>query len=57
MRACENFSDLSRVRRAFHCLSGYMFKAFYAQLELERRKRLYPWPRVIGSDEHYFRRQ
>jgi len=55
--ACENFSDLSRVRRAFHCSSGYVYKALYAQLELERRKRLYPWPKVIGIDEHYFRRR
>jgi len=55
--ACENFSDLSRVRRAFHCSSGYVYKALYAQLELERRKRLYPWPKVVGLDEHFFRRR
>lgn len=30
--------------------------ALYTQLELQRRKRLYPWPAVIGLDEHYFRR-
>jgi len=55
--ACENFSDLSRVRRAYHCSSGYVYKALYAQLELERRKRLYPWPKAIGLDEHFFRRR
>src|SRR5262249_49115564 len=54
--ACQNFSDLVSVRRAYHCSSGYVYKALYTQLELERRKRLYPWPKVIGLDEHYFRR-
>jgi transposase len=54
--ACENFSDLSRVRRAYRCSSGYIYRALYAQLELERRQRLYPWPSVIGLDEHFFRR-
>lgn len=54
--ACENFSDLTRVRRAYRCSSGYVYKALYRQLELERRQRLYPWPAVIGLDEHFFRR-
>lgn len=54
--ACENFSDLTQVRRAYRCSSGYLYKALYAQLELQRRKRLYPWPAVVGLDEHFFRR-
>jgi len=54
--ACENFSDLSSVRRAFSCSAGYVYKVLYQQLELQRRMRLYPWPRVIGIDEHYFQR-
>jgi len=54
--ACENFSDLAQVRRAYRCSSGYLYKALYTQLELQRRKRLYPWPTVIGVDEHFFRR-
>jgi len=54
--ACENFSDLAAVRRAYRCSSGYLYNALYTQLELERRKRLYPWPAVIGLDEHFFRR-
>jgi transposase len=55
--ACEKFSDLTQVRRAYHCSSGYVYNALYAQLELERRKRLYPWPKVVGLDEHFFRRR
>jgi len=54
--ACENFSDLTQVRRAYRCSSGYLYKALYTQLELQRRKRLYPWPAVVGLDEHFFRR-
>ena len=54
--ACENFSDLTRVRRAYRCSSGYLYKTLYTQLELQRRKRLYPWPSAIGLDEHFFRR-
>jgi transposase len=54
--ACENFSDLTQVRRAYRCSSGYLYGALYTQLELQRRKRLYPWPAVVGLDEHFFRR-
>jgi transposase len=54
--ACKNFSDLTQVRRAYHCSSGYVYSALYKQLELERRHRLYPWPKVVGLDEHFFRR-
>jgi transposase len=54
--ACENFSDLTRVRRAYRCSSGYLYRALYTQLELQRRKRQYPWPAVVGLDEHFFRR-
>lgn len=55
--ACENFTDLKRVRRRFRCSAGFLYQALYDQLELQRRKRLYPWPETIGIDEHSFRRQ
>lgn len=35
--ACENFSDLTRVRRTYRCSTGYLYRPLYAQLELERR--------------------
>lgn len=54
--AAENFSDLERVRRAYRCSEGYLYGALYEMLELKRRQRLYPWPKVIGIDEHSFRR-
>jgi transposase len=56
LRACERYSDLKQVRRDFRCSAGFLYTALYRHLELERRKRLYPWPSVIGLDEHYFGR-
>lgn len=55
--ACENYTDLNRVRMAVRCSSGFIYKTLYEQLELRRRKRIYPWPHTIGIDEHSFRRQ
>jgi len=54
--ACESYSDLASVRRAFDCSAGFIYTSLYQQLELKRRERLYPWPKVIGVDEHFFRR-
>jgi transposase len=56
LRACEHYSDLRQVRRDFRCSAGFLYTTLYRHLELERRKRLYPWPSVIGIDEHFFRR-
>lgn len=57
LRACELYSDLTRVRRDLKCSTGWLYAALYRHLELERRKRLYPWPAVIGLDEHCFGRK
>lgn len=54
--ACEHFTDLRKVRTTYRCSAGFLYKALYEQLELQRRKRLYPWPEIIGVDEHSFRR-
>jgi hypothetical protein len=35
--ACENFSDLSAVRRAYRCSAGFLQTMLYEQLELRRR--------------------
>lgn len=56
MRACERYVDLKRVRDDFKCSGGWLYRTLYRQLELERRKRLYPWPSKVGIDEHFFRR-
>lgn len=54
--ACDTFSDLKQVRRQFHCSARYVYHAYYRQLELRRRTRLSAWPKIIGIDEHAFRR-
>jgi transposase len=56
MNACERYVDLKRVRGDFKCSGGWLYSALYRQLELERRKRQYPWPAKVGIDEHFFRR-
>ena len=55
--ACENFTDLKRVKQKFRCSSGFLYQALYEQLELARRKRIYPWPKTVGIDEHSFLRR
>ena len=55
--AAEKFSDLASVAKAYRCSTGFLYKTVYAMLELERRRKLlYPWPKVVGLDEHSFRR-
>lgn len=54
--ACENYADLSRVRKAYNCSSGLVYKVFYEQLERKARQHQSPWPKTIGIDEHSFKR-
>jgi hypothetical protein len=53
--ACENFSDLAGVRRAYKCSAGFICTALYEQLELRLRQRQSPWPKVIDIDGRFFR--
>ena len=55
--ACENFGDLKRVRRAYQCSSYFLYQSYYQHLERKNREKVnYPWPKIIGIDEHAFRR-
>jgi transposase len=55
--ACENFTDLKRVQRAYGCSSGLVYKVYYEQLERKLRERKNtPWPSTIGIDEHSFKK-
>ncbi|HZH02263.1 MAG TPA: ISL3 family transposase [Myxococcaceae bacterium] len=54
--ACETFSDLSAVRRAYKCSAGFIYRTLYERLERRLRERQSPWPKVLGIDEHFFRR-
>jgi transposase len=53
--ACENFADLKSVMTQFRCSSGFVYDTHYSVLEQRRRTRLYPWPKAIGLDEHFFK--
>jgi transposase len=53
--SCENFRDLSKVRKHTTCGSSTIYKTYYSQLELKQRERMNtPWPKSIGIDEHAF---
>ncbi len=53
--ACEHFGDLKSVTREYRCSSGFLYQAHYGELEHKRKTRLYPWPKKIGLDEHFFK--
>lgn len=56
--ACENFTDLKRVCRAFRVSPGFVHHAYYEQLSLRSRKHnRYPFTESIGIDEHCFGRK
>ena len=55
--AAERFSSLKDVRDTYRCSSGFVYKTLFAELERRRRTRLYPWPKTLGIDEHFFRRR
>lgn len=52
--ACDNFESLKRARKHMGCSSSTLYRLYYRQLELELRKRRYPWPSSIGIDEHKY---
>lgn len=54
--ACENFSDLKAVRKHMRCSTSAIYRIYYEQLELKQRARKAPWPKMVGIDEHRFRR-
>lgn len=55
--ACENFSDLKRVRVAYKCSASFLYKAYYTRLERRVGEKLnYGWSSTIGIDEHSFKR-
>lgn len=56
LTACENYSDLSQVRKTYKCSSALVYKVLYEQLNLKWREYEYPWPKKIGIDEHFFSR-
>lgn len=56
-KAAENYTDFKRVKEDFPVSRTTIYQYYYKQMELERKKRLYPWPKKIGIDEHSFSRR
>lgn len=54
--ACERFANLKAVRETYRCSGGFVYDALYTQLELKRRTKVCPWPKIVGIDEHAFRK-
>lgn len=58
MKACTNYTDLSRVRKEQSCSSGLIYQVCYEQAEVKLRERKGAmWPTRIGIDEHFFTRR
>ena len=57
LKDCEDLTNLTRVARRHFCSRALVGKIFYEQMEIKLRQRLNaPWPRVLGIDEHRFKR-
>lgn len=55
--ACNNFSNMSQVRKIFKLSSSYVYKVYYEQLELQNRQMTKHYPEELGIDEHFVRRE
>lgn len=57
LKDCHDFTNLARVARRHFCSRALVGKIFYEQMEIKlRERRQAPWPRVLGIDEHRFKR-
>ncbi|MFP5520769.1 MAG: ISL3 family transposase [Bdellovibrionia bacterium] len=57
MHACNNFSNMSQVRKEFKVSSSFIYKVKYEQLELKNRQLTKELPKQMGIDEHFVRRK
>lgn len=56
--ACENFSDLTKVKKAYRCSNWLVYQTLYEHLKINLKRHInYPWPKTIGIDEHFFSRK
>lgn len=57
LKDCSDFTNLAGVAHRHFCSRTLVGRIFYEQMEVKLRERLQaPWPRVLGVDEHRFRR-
>ncbi len=55
--AAEQFDSLSKVSKRYRCSAGYLYQSLYAHLRRKtKEQRRTVFPKVIGLDEHSFKR-
>lgn len=55
--ACENFTDLKRVKKAYRCSTWLIYQTLEEHLKLNLKRHVnYEWPKTFGIDEHFFSR-
>jgi len=52
--ACDTFESLKKAQQHMGCSTSTLYRLYYKQVELDLRKRQYPWPKAIGIDEHKY---
>lgn len=57
MLACEKYSSLKDVRKDYRCSSSLLYKILYEQLGRKIKQIDYPWPKMVGIDEHFVSRK
>lgn len=54
---CHKATSLLSVQRDLRLSTGFIYHVFYERLEVKLNERKgAPWPKVLGIDEHFFRR-
>lgn len=55
--ACENFTDLKRVKKAYRCSTWLIYQTLEEHLKINLKRHInYAWPKTLGIDEHFFSR-
>jgi transposase len=56
-QAAHAYSNLTKVKKDFSVSNGFVYQVYYEQIELQLNEHLTKrWPKVLGIDEHFFRR-
>lgn len=56
-KACSKFSNFSQVRKDFKLSSSFVYKVYYEEMELQNRQITRDFPKQLGIDEHFIKRE
>lgn len=56
-QACNQFSNLSDVSKNFRLSTSFVYKVYYEQLALQNKQLVRQFPKALGIDEHFVRRE